>query len=168
MKKRYIHWKDKWGASFTSKSFTFALMISRLVTACVYLCFTLVAYLPMQESCASTASDEMTCCCGPSGSCSMNQPMDCCADEGEDLPLFDQVVPQTTEAPFTFTEQATQNYSFNFQLLEAHFQPITWQPPPDGQKVYIKLNRLVFYAWVFRLLWSYSSWTKNIKNEKGN
>ena len=121
--------------------------MNKIITALIYFSFTLMGYLPAGDNCAdSCAMEEVTCCNSKENSCGSDEPMDCCVDESPDLPLYDQVLPLAMQVPIASELPAQKAGLNNLQKATFSLEPVTWHPPPDKQKVYIKFQRLIFYA----------------------
>jgi hypothetical protein len=119
--------------------------MSRFFALLVYISFTLLGYLPASEGCGESCAMEATCCNSEKGSCGSDEPMDCCVDEAPEFLLYDVVLPLNLHAPIVLIGQPHETLS-NLILFTLNLKPLAWHPPPDGEKVYIKFHRLLFYA----------------------
>lgn len=119
--------------------------MSKFITAIIYFSFTLLGYLPVSEACEDSCTMEVSCCSSEESSCGTDEPMDCCVDEEPELPFYDVVVPLNLHAPIVLIRQPQVTLS-NLRPYTSNLQPFVWHPPPDELKVYIKFQRLLFYA----------------------
>ena len=117
----------------------------RIILSFLYLTFNLLA-LP-QAACGSGGEEVAhSCCCASSGSCSPDSPMDCCLDDGDELPPPAQV-PATQfslEVPFISEHEALNG--FEPQIPNPKSQISNPDEAPVRVKTYIAYHQLVFYA----------------------
>lgn len=120
--------------------------MNKIITAFIYFSFTLLGYLPTSDACDDSCAMEVSCCNSEESSCGSDEPMDCCVDEIPDLPLYDQVLPLAMQVPIGNIQPAQETNLKNLQPSTFSLEPFVWHPPPEQQKVYIKFQRLLFYA----------------------
>jgi hypothetical protein len=117
----------------------------RIILSFLYLAFSLLA-LP-QAACGSGGEEVAhSCCCASSGSCSPNSPMDCCVDDGDELPPPAQIPVSQFSLETPLVSDIETIFGFETQIPNPKSQISNPDEAPGRVKTYIAYHQLVFYA----------------------
>ena len=120
--------------------------MKRLLLTLVYALFTLVSGAhPVLDAGVNTS--HACCCSSMQGCCSTDEPMDCCADNSQELPTSYQLAGAVQGLKFVAVAHARVRALFVLAFAYQSSSPIANAHPPDKRvNPYLAYHQLIYYA----------------------